>query len=241
MIADMIGLTDADPSAALTPAAAASVLLLRKPAAGCLNRLDQALAAVAPHLTAADRAAWCQVLPVPLHRADIVTAPRLSAFLGQCAVESAGFRVLEENLYYSAPRLCVVWPSHFSDAAEAASCAMQPERLANTVYANRMGNGDAASGDGWRFRGRGLIQLTGRENYARFADAMGMDLDTAVIHAGTRQGSADSAAWFWTAHRLNGFADAEMLEKITITINGGTQDAAERALLCQTAHHILGA
>ena len=234
-----VDLLDAPPS--LMPAAAASLLVLRQPASVPFGHLDQALAAVAPHLTAEDRATWVAVLPAPLQRAGIVTPARLAAFLGQCAVESAGFRVLEENLHYSAQRLCQVWPTHFPDPYAAGACAMQPERLANVVYANRMGNGDEASGDGWRFRGRGLIQITGRDTYEQFAAAMGMDLDAAVDHAATRQGAADSAAWFWSARKLNALADAGLLEKLTIAINGGSQGEAERLRLCTAARKILGA
>lgn len=223
------------------PAAAASVVVLGQTPLAPSQRLDQALTAVAPHMTAEDRAAWGAVLPAPLQRADIVTPARLAAFLGQCAMESAGFRALEENLNYSAARLCQVWPARFPDQATAEACAMQPERLANLVYAGRMGNGDAASGDGWRFRGRGLIQITGRETYQRFADAIGLDLDAAVAHVATRQGAADSAAWFWTTRGLNAFADAGMLEKITIAINGGSQGEAERLRLIGAARRMLGA
>jgi putative chitinase len=104
-----------------------------------------------------------------------------------------------------------------------------------------LGNGDAASGDGWRFRGRGLIQMTGRETYQHFADAMGLTLDAAVDHAATNQGAADSAAWFWSERKLNALADAWMLEKLTISINGGSQGAADRARLCEIARHAIGA
>jgi putative chitinase len=108
------------------------------------------------------------------------------------------------------------------------------------VYADRLGNGSAASGDGWRFRGRGLIQITGRDNYQLFADAMGMTIETAADQAGTRQGAANSAVWFWSTHKLNVFADSWMLEKITISINGGTEDAADRVRMCNLARQAIG-
>lgn len=205
------------------------------------DHLTAALRAVAPRLDDAACSAWVAALATPLRRAAI-TAPRcVAAFLGQCAVESAGFRVLEEDLRYSAPRLREVWPARFPTEAAASACAFQPEKLANLVYADRMGNGDAASGDGWRFRGRGLIQMTGRATYQRFAAAMGMSLEQAVAHAGTMQGAADSAAWFWTAHDLNPLARNWALLPITRRINGGTEGWAERARLCDAALHAVGA
>jgi putative chitinase len=241
MSATATGLDNLLPSPSLSPAAAAAILVLHQVQPLAPDWLARGIAAVAPHLTDADRADWIQVLSAPLGKAGITTTNRVAAFLGQCAVESGGFRLLEEDLNYSAARLCVVWPSHFPDQAAAAACAMAPERLANTVYANRLGNGDSASGDGWRFRGRGLIQMTGRDTYQRFAQATGMTLDAAVDHAGTHQGAADSAAWFWTSRKLNSLADAWALEKMTISINGGSQGAADRARLCEAARHAIGA
>jgi putative chitinase len=221
------------------PAVAAAVVVLadnRPP-----DRLDPALMAVAPHLTADERAAWVTALAGPLPRAGITTPRCVAAFLGQCAVESAGFRSMEEDLSYSAARLCEVWPSRFPNIEAAEACALQPEALANRVYANRLGNGDEASGDGWRFRGRGLIQITGRGNYQRFAQAMGMALDQAVEHAATRAGAADSAAWFWSVNELNALADTWSVDLITRKINGGMAGAAERTRLCEAALQVIGA
>jgi putative chitinase len=203
--------------------------------------LDLALQAVAPHLTSADRAAWISALAKPLLTAGITTPRRVAAFLGQCSVESAGLRELEENLSYSAARLCEVWPNRFPSAAAAEACAMDPEALANRVYANRMGNGDEASGDGWRFRGRGLIQITGRTTYAHFAQATNMTLDQAVDQADTQAGAASSAAWFWTAHELNTLADTWSIDLLTRKINGGADGAAERSRLCEAALQAIGA
>ncbi len=104
-----------------------------------------------------------------------------------------------------------------------------------------MGNGGEASGDGWRFRGRGLIQITGRTAYEQFAKAMGMTLDQAVEHAGTQAGAADSAAWFWTENRLNALANSWTIDLLTRKINGGMEGAAERSRLCEAALHALGA
>ena len=223
------------------PAAAAALTLLAKPPATALSRLDAALKSVAPRLTEQRRAAWGQVLLPALGKAAISTPRRIAAFLGQCAVESVGFRVLEEDLSYSTSRLCQVWPNRFPDETAAEACAMNPEVLANTVYADRMGNGDAATGDGWRFRGRGLIQLTGRSAYQQFAQARGIALDDAIDHAATDAGAADTAAWFWSTNHLNELADTWSLEKITHIINGGSLGAAERARLSDAALHTIGA
>ncbi|HET6307705.1 MAG TPA: glycoside hydrolase family 19 protein [Rhodopila sp.] len=220
------------------PAAAAATVVLADDASSAA--LGAGLAAVAPRLTAAARAAWVAALAGPLARAGISAPRRLAAFLGQCSVESGGFLSLEEDLSYSAERLCVVWPNRFPSVAAAASCARQPEALANVVYADRLGNGDPASGDGWRFRGRGLIQITGRENYQRFATSMGIDLDQAVTLAGTQGGAADSACWFWTSRDLNALADSWSIDLMTQKINGGLGAAAERLRLCEAALKVIG-
>jgi putative chitinase len=222
------------------PAVAAAVTVLSAIAAPP-DRLEPALRAVAPHLTDADRAAWVAVLAGPLLKADIMAPRCVAAFLGQCAVESGGFRSMEEDLSYSAARLCQVWPNRFPTMEAAEGCALQPEILANRVYASRMGNGDEASGDGWRFRGRGLIQISGRSAYERFAQSMKMTLDQAVEHAATRAGAADSAAWFWSANQLNTLANSWSVDLITRKINGGTTGAAERTRLSEAALHAIGA
>jgi putative chitinase len=180
------------------------------------------------------------VLGAPLRKANIIAPRCVAAFLGQCAHESGGFRAIEEDLSYSAARLCQVWPSRFPTQEAAEACALQPEALANRVYANRLGNGDEASGDGWRFRGRGLIQITGRAAYESFAKTMGMTLDQAVEHATTLAGAADSAAWFWTENDLNALAACWSIDLLTRKINGGLEGAAERNRLCEAALYVLG-
>lgn len=197
--------------------------------------LKQALASVVPQLPDAVRDSWITALAAPLLRAELTTARRIAAFLGQCAAESGGFRDLEEDLSYSASRLCEVWPSRFPTLAAATPFAFHPEALANLVYAGRMGNGDVQSGDGWHFRGRGLIQLTGRTVYERFATAIGQSLDAATAFAATIAGGAESAAWFWSENSLNPLADVWSIDIITQRINGGMTDADERRRLCTTA------
>jgi putative chitinase len=204
-------------------------------------RLGPAMAAVAPHLPDAERLGWAEVLGARLLRGGITVPRCVAAFLGQCAVESAGFQGLEEDLHYSAARLCQVWPNRFPTVEAAEVCAMRPETLANRVYASRMGNGDEASGDGWRFRGRGLLQVTGRTEYERFARAMGMTLEQAVAHAATPDGAVDSAVWFWTANQLNALANNWSIDLLTRKINGGGAGAAERSRLCEAALQAIGA
>jgi putative chitinase len=226
----------------LDPAVAAAVVVLGNPAkAPSVPRLAEVLRAVAPHLSETELAEWVNVLAGRLAKAGINVPRCVAAFLGQCAVESAGFRSLEEDLNYSASRLCQVWPARFANPEAAAVCALRPEILADRVYADRMGNGNEASGDGWRFRGRGLMQITGRTAYEHFARAMGMTLDQAVEHAATPTGAADSAIWFWTANQLNWLANAWSIDLINRKISGGTTGAAERNRLCEAALQAIGA
>ena len=226
----------------LDPAVAAAVTILgAMPSPSPPDRLDQALRAVAPHLTDTQCGDWAAALSGRLLKAGIVGPRCVAAFLGQCAFESGGFRALEEDLNYSGTRLCQVWPGRFPNAEVAESCALKPEALANRVYAGRMGNGDQPSGDGWRFRGRGLIQITGRAAYEQFAKAMNMTLDQALEHAATRDGALDSAIWFWSINQLNTPANSWSLDFITRKINGGTTGAAERNRLCEAALHAIGA
>ncbi|TAN62984.1 MAG: glycoside hydrolase family 19 protein [Magnetospirillum sp.] len=160
---------------------------------------------------------------------NIDTPLRLAAFLAQIAHESGQLRTVIENLNYSAEALLRVFPRHF-DAAGAAAYARQPERIAARVYANRMGNGDEASGDGWRYRGRGLIQITGHDNYAACGTALGLGLDLIAQPELLEQpaAAARSAAWFWHRHDLNRLADARDIETITRRINGGLTGLDDR-------------
>lgn len=234
-------LTDILPSQHNPAAAAAAMILANTPPPLPAAHLDAALASVAPHLSPPERAGWAAALSAAMHRAGITSPRRVAAFLGQCAVESAGFRELEEDLSYSASRLCQVWPNRFPTTEAAEPFAANPEALANHVYAGRMGNGDEVSGDGWRFRGRGLIQITGRAAYEKFAAAVSMTLDQVLDHAASPAGAASSAVWFWTANELNPTAEAWAIDTLTRKINGGLSQAAERTRLCNAALHAIGA
>lgn len=184
----------------------------------------------------ADAEYWALALQPALERYRINTPRRIAAFLAQTGHESAGFQRLEENLVYRTPaRLMAVWPRRFPDVATAQPFVGDAERLANCVYANRMGNGDAASGDGYRFRGRGLIQLTGRSNYAQAGEALGLDLLAQPELLMSREAAALSAAWFWDCRGLNALADDETgdddvedFAEITRRINGGVVGLKER-------------
>jgi putative chitinase len=146
---------------------------------------------------------------------------RKSHFLSQCSHESAGFGVIEENLNYSSEGLRRIFPKYFPNDTIANEYARQPEKIANRVYAGRMGNGPESSGDGWKYHGRGLIQLTGKENYTRFANAMKMSLDDVVSYLSTPEGAAMSAAWYWNSRAINTQADANNIQAVTRKVNGG--------------------
>lgn len=152
----------------------------------------------------------------------------MAAFLAQIAHESGGFNFVQEGLNYSAQGLMKTWPRRFPTLASARPYARNPEKIANKVYANRMGNGPESSGDGFKFRGRGLIQLTGRDNYTRFARSIGRTLDQTVAYLETPEGAVASAAWFWDINKLNVYADKDDFVGLTRRINGGTIGLADR-------------
>ena len=154
---------------------------------------------------------------------EIVTPQQVAMFLAQCAHESNYFTQVTENLNYSADGLNKIFPKYFRNAGrDANQFHRQPEKIANIVYANRMGNGDTASGDGWRFRGRGYIQLTGKNNYIACGDDLEVDLVNNPDYLLTPEGAARSAAWFWWQNDLNIFADRNDIVGCTRRVNGGT-------------------
>lgn len=159
---------------------------------------------------------------------EINTPKRVAAFLAQCGHESGGFVFISENLNYSASGLMRVFPKYFPTQDLANAYARQPEKIANRVYASRMGNGDEASGDGFRYRGRGLIQLTGKDNYFWFAASLEITPQEAAEYTQTFEGAAQSACWFWETNKLNALADAGDFVTMTKRINGGTIGLADR-------------
>ena len=184
---------------------------------------------------------WYEALEQLLPDYDINTPKRAAAFLAQCAHESCGFKFIKENLNYKAASLRKVFPKYFSTDELAAAYAMKPEKIANRVYANRMGNGDEASGDGYRYCGRGLIQLTGKQNYTNFGESLEISPEEVSEYLATFEGAAQSACWFWETNNLNKWADADDVVKMTKIINGGTIGLEDRIKHYNHALHVLGA
>lgn len=152
---------------------------------------------------------------------------RVAAFLAQCGHESLNLSRLSENLNYSKERLLAVWPGRFNGYS-AAVYARDSEAIANCVYANRMGNGNENSGDGWKFKGRGFIQLTGRSSYAACGEALGLDLINNPDLLLNPDNAAMASAWYWDKRNLNALADSRLIDEITQRINGGQNGSQDR-------------
>jgi putative chitinase len=170
--------------------------------------------------------ALCEILPVY----EINTPERVAAWLAQCAHESGYFRFLKENLNYKAESLLKTFPKYFKTLEEAKQYEKNPQKIANKVYANRMGNGDEASGDGFRYLGRGLIQLTGKNNYTIFAASIDTPLEEIPEYLQTFEGAVQSACWFWEQNGLNKFADSRDIVTMSKRINGGTIGMEDRLM-----------
>ena len=183
---------------------------------------------------------WYHALSMILPDYNIDTVPRVAAFVAQCAHESANFKFLKENLNYKAESLMRVWPSRFPNMDVARQYAMQPEKIANKVYSDRMGNGPESSGDGWRYAGKGLIQLTGKDNYTRFAESIETPVEEIPDYLGTFEGAVQSACWFWEVNNLNQWADAGDILTLTKRINGGVIGLEDRKKHYAHALHVLG-
>lgn len=188
---------------------------------------------------------WLPHVQTALQRFNIDTPKRVAAWLAQTAHESGGYTMLTENLNYRAATLAACWPNRFAEMGPdkkpkrnekgaltptklAESIAGKPELIANLVYSSRMGNGPAESGEGWKYRGRGLKQLTGKDNYTRCGAALGMDLVGQPDLLLDPEGAALSAAWFWDANKCSAFIDADDFTGLTKRINGGTIGLADR-------------
>jgi putative chitinase len=182
---------------------------------------------------------WLEPLTAAFTRFEINTPERQAAFIGQCAHESANFKTLQENLNYSAKGLNATWPSRFPSEAEAQPYHRQPEKIANKVYSGRMGNLD--EGDGWKYRGRGLIKLTGKDNYRLASDSLGVDFVKDPDLVLTKEYAALTAAWYWNKRGLNKEADAKDFTGMTKKINGGVIGLADRVAHINTALGVLTA
>jgi putative chitinase len=182
------------------------------------------------------------MIPDTAAKFQINTPLRLAHFLAQCGHESGGFRVTQENLNYSAKGLMGIFKKYFPDAGTAAAYERKPEKIANRVYANRMANGSEASGDGYKFRGRGYIQLTGRDNYTQFGKAIGEDIASNPDKVSS-QYALLSAAWFWSKNGLNKLADGGATDatvtSITKRVNGGTIGLPDRIKHFKEYYHLL--
>jgi putative chitinase len=182
--------------------------------------------------------ALCEVLP----DYDIDTPQRIAAFLAQCAHESGGFKAIKENLNYRPATLVTLFKKYFDLETATRYCAMPDKQaaIANRIYANRMGNGPEESGDGYKYCGRGLIQLTGKDNYSRYAQSLEISVEEASEHLTTFEGCVQSAAWFWEANNLNQYADKGDILMLTKRINGGTIGLEDRIKHYNHACHVLG-
>jgi putative chitinase len=186
---------------------------------------------------------WTEALNKILPDYAIDTPERVAAFIAQCAHESGNFTALHENLNYRAVTLRKIFPKYFPTdelANQYASLPNKAEAIANRVYANRMGNGDEASGDGYRYCGRGLIQLTGKENYSWFAASLEMPVEDVPAYLATFEGAVQSACWFWETNNLNQWADKGDILTLTKRINGGTIGLDDRIKHYNHALHVFG-
>ena len=194
---------------------------------------------------------WLPYVQLAMARFNINTPKQVAAWIAQCAHESAGFKLLVENLNYSADTMAVVWPTRFAEQEPdpkrkgktkakkdakgknipnkfALALHRKPEMIANAVYSNRMGNGNIESGEGWKFRGRGLKQLTGKDNHARASKALGVDLVANPDLLLEPKWASMSAAWFWAENKCGPLADADDFVGLTKKINGGTIGLEDR-------------
>ena len=183
---------------------------------------------------------WVEPLNETFEKFGISTPKQQAAFIGQCSHECGNFTKLEEGLSYAADRLMKIWPRRFPNMEIAQRYARNPKALANNVYANRMGNRDEASGDGYRFRGRGCIQTTGHSAYFHAGQALGVDFVMQPDLVAMPKYAALTAGFFWDTHKLNAFADSQDYVTMTKRINGGTIGLDDRKAHIAQALAVLG-
>ena len=183
---------------------------------------------------------WVDALNATFERFYITSKVQQAAFIGQCGHECGNFKVLAENLNYRAETLMRLWPKRFPTLEVANQYARNPKKIANMVYANRMGNRDEASGDGYRFRGRGCIQLTGHSNYFHAGKALGVDFVKEPDLVATPMYAALTAGWFWSTHDCNRLAEVQDWKGLTKKINGGHIGLDDRVKHTQHALAVLG-
>jgi putative chitinase len=189
----------------------------------------------------AEAAAWADAAMEILPKYEINTPNRIAGFFAQCGHESMNFTVLSENLNYRAETLEKLFSKYFSKSGRnAADYAKQPEKIANVIYASRMGNGDTASGEAYLFRGRGVIQLTGKDNYSAFASSIKMSLPDVIDYVQTKKGALESACWYWNSRNINAACDANDITKMTKLVNGGIIGLDDRKHHYEQALAVLG-
>lgn len=185
--------------------------------------------------------AWYIPIVGIFEKYEINTRLRIAAFMAQVGHESNSFTALSENLNYSAEGLTKTFKKYFPTIESTKGYARDPMKIANKVYADRMGNRDEASGDGWKYRGRGLIQLTGADNYKAFAEDVDMLVPDVLTYLETKAGSLESACWYWKKNNLNKLADLKDLVGMTKKINGGVIGLSDRQDRYNKALSILSA
>lgn len=190
--------------------------------------------------------AWYENVVDMFKKYDITTPLRIAGFMAQCGHESADFTALEENLNYSEKALNSVFGRYFGSGKEdAKEYARKPEKIANYVYMDKYRSskgamGNVNEGDGWRFRGRGIKQLTGRNNYTAFGKSVGMTAEEAAEYVATKKGALESACWFWATNKIDRYADNDDIVGMTKRINGGTIGLDDRKARYERAKDILG-
>lgn len=188
-----------------------------------------------------DAPEWFGLMLEVLPKYEITTVERVAGFIAQCGHESRDFKILTENLNYSASALNKIFPKYFERAGRFASdYHRQPEAIANIIYANRMGNGSTGSNDGWTFRGGGILQLTGRDNYTAFGASVNLSARAAADYVRTKEGALESACWFWQVNGLNRYCDKQDIVGMSKRINGGTNGLDDRKARYLHAMDVLG-
>jgi len=204
---------------------------------GSVILTEKQLLQIMPHIPHVEK--WCESLNKVLPDYDINTNLRVAGFLAQCACESSEFRAIEENLNYNSEELRKVFRKYFPSQTIAEQYAHNRNLIANRVCANRMGNGDEASGDGWEFRGRGLIQLTGKSNYQKFGETVGLTAEQVTAYLATEDGAVHSACWFWEERHINEPADRRDIKEMTRLVNGGLNGLEDRTRYYELALRVL--
>jgi putative chitinase len=174
---------------------------------------------------------WIEAFKLFFDKYKINTLKRVAAFVSQASYESLEFRCVEENLNYSRNNLMILFPAHFNNQVIAEAYMHKENSIANRIYAYRFGNGSEESGDGSRYKGRGLLHITGKDSYRKFAEHAGFGIEDVLDYIITPQGAVHSACWVWMIKDLNAYADAEDMIGMTKRITGGVINAAKRTEL----------